>query len=424
MQNLSDLLQVIKSKKVFIKVFSSSSLGLPISLLISFVTYRLIDPYYIGIWAAVTLVESYAPITRLGIINGMNIELPFASGKGRSDDAKKYAQTTLFYTICIIVLLIVVFPFFIVFNIELNKIYIAALVIVLLRIITITYTSYLMATFRSTNHFNILSNIQFVVLGLKPILIGLVFLWGFSGYLIMQLVIPLVQVVLLYIYRPFRILPRLYLDSFKKLFKVGFPVFLSSYMSGLISTIPRLFILKFSDTFHLGLYSPVLLVITTFAVFPTALSTYFYPRFSFILGKDKDPMILYRKMMKLIIYTFLIILPFVVIGYFLVDMVIEFFPKYQQSASYLKIIILSGPFILANLGGMLSAVLKQPKLLLIYVFFNGLFSISYLYIFYNFVSEDVLFCAAWSQVLTLLSLFIISFIININAVKLYARKTK
>ncbi|NDA63293.1 MAG: hypothetical protein EBX50_14820 [Chitinophagia bacterium] len=121
---LNTLKQYLLGKKVILKVLSSSFLSLPVNLLVSVITLRYIDPYYLGVWAAMTIFETYANILRLGIVNGMNRELPYALGTGEQEKAIGYAQTTFAFNLFATVIIWIIAPL-IMFNFELNSTYIA-----------------------------------------------------------------------------------------------------------------------------------------------------------------------------------------------------------------------------------------------------------------------------------------------------------
>ncbi len=160
---LNKLLLNLKNKKVALKFISSSFLSLPVSLIVSFITFRNIDPYLMGIWQTMLIFETYAGILRFGVVNGMNRELPFHLGMGKNDEAKSFAETTLFYSLGNIILLWIIVPL-IITNFEFNAVYFACLSVALIRVSLSFYISYLSGTFRSNDQFNNLSNIQFVVL--------------------------------------------------------------------------------------------------------------------------------------------------------------------------------------------------------------------------------------------------------------------
>src|SRR5215468_4368144 len=57
------------------------------SLLGSALAFRWIDPASMGVWHTLLLLSSYLAIARLGVINGMGRDLPFAMGRGDVEEA-------------------------------------------------------------------------------------------------------------------------------------------------------------------------------------------------------------------------------------------------------------------------------------------------------------------------------------------------
>lgn len=413
----------MKKRKVLFKILSSSFLSLPVSIFVSFFTFRYIEPYYLGIWGTVTILETYATFLRAGIINGMNRELPFELGQGNDEKAMGYAGTTLSYTLFTSALLIVIAPI-ILLQSNLNAIYILALSIGVIHVVLNQYGSYLGGTFRTSDNFNKLSNIQFVNIFTKILLIPLVYFFAFYGYLIMQLIIVLVNTTLLHYHRPFKIRPRFNKIALFSLFKVGFPVFLSSYAAGFIATFPKLFILTYGSTKLLGLYAPVITIITVFSTLPTTLSSYYYPKLSYALGKFNDAKSMFNTMLKIYGISILIIIPLIVVIYFALDYFVILFPKYKESLPYLEISLFIAPFVIAKLGNLISVILKQVNFMFYYILFYGLFQSGFLFILFRFVSNDVLYCAIWSQVYSFIALLIVSILLNIAGVRVYLNKTK
>ena len=78
-------------------------------------------------------------------------------------------------------------------------------------------------------------------------------------------------------------------------------------------------------------------------------------------------------MLKIFLFSFLIIVPLAGLGYLLLDDLIRLFPKYKESLPYLKIVLFVGPFVLAQLGNLISIVLKQLKFMTYYVLLYGIF---------------------------------------------------
>jgi O-antigen/teichoic acid export membrane protein len=404
-------------KRVLVKVLSSSFLSLPVNLLVSVITLRYIDPYYMGVWAAMTIFETYANILRLGIVNGMNRELPFALGTGEQEKAIGYAQTTFAFNLFATVIIWIIAPL-IMYNFELNSTYIACIMVSLGRITLNYYITYVAGTFRTTDNFNKLSNIQFVLIVSHLLFSGLIFIYGFNGYLAMQLLQTLLNAILLHLYRPFRVLPKFNSKAFVALFKTGMPLFATSYLVSIIDTIPKLFIIRFGNETMLGLYTPVLIIITAFSLLPNSLGAYYYPKLSYAFGKRNDPVEIWKMMKKVYLVSLLVIFPMILAGYFILPEVIAFFPKYKESLPFMQAALFIGPFILAKLGNLLNVVLKKINFMGYYVALNGVFQIASIASLYLFTEMPVLQIAIWSQVITSALVYMCSLLINRKVVNL------
>ncbi|MCA0389039.1 MAG: hypothetical protein LCH52_11165 [Bacteroidetes bacterium] len=407
----SQFLALLKGKKALLKMTSSSYLQVPVSLVVAFVTYRVIDPYFMGIWATIAMFEVYANVMRLGIVNGMNREFPHALGSGNLNLAKKYAQTTLSINIWGIVILWIISPI-LVSQYELSTDYLICFGVGLIRVSLSQYTTYLSGTFRTSDNFNHLANIQYFNLALNIILIPCIYFYGFYGYLFMQLVLTIANSLLLHRYRPIKVKPKFDKDVFVTLFKTGFPLFLVSYILSFIDTLPRLFILYFGNETLLGLYAPVIMIISTLGILPNSLGTYFYPKLSFEYGKNSDPIQIWQKIKKIYLISLISIIPFVFIGYLLLDYVILFFPKYQQSLPYMKTAIFVGPFVLVKLGNLINIILKKYSFMTTYVLIYGVAQIISLCTLFYIFSDDILMVSTLSAIFVSASMFIVNYYLN------------
>lgn len=416
MVNFDKLLQKLKDNKVALKFLSSSFLSLPVSIIVSFITFRKIEPYYMGVWLAMSIFETYATFLRLGVVNGMNRELPYYLGVGKTEEAHEFARSTLAFSLLNIVVLLLIVPF-VIFRFELNVTYLACISVAVFRSATTFYTTYLSGTFRTSSQFNKLSNIQFFNLISKLLLSPLIYFYGLYGFLAMEILLTCINLILLHKYRPMHITPKLKWKVVLTLMKTGVPLFLTSYLVSLIDTIPRLFILSYGNEVLLGLYSPVLVLITTLAILPTTLGQYYYPKLTFMFGQNNNALEVWRKIKKLYLATLVFILPIILIGYFILDDVIKIFPKYAASLPYLKISLLMGPLVLSKLGNFVNVILKKTDQMGIYVVSYAFFQTTSLFILYR-LNHDVLLTVIWSQILTSLCLFIVSYFLNQRTVKL------
>lgn len=422
MFNLKSVLSFIKQQKVPIKVVSSSYIALPVNILVAFFSFRIIDPYYMGIWSAVTIFESYAQILRFGIVNGMNRELPFAIGSGDNDKAISFAQTTLAYNLFCAIIPLLIFPILIT-SYAFNKIYIICILIVVIRVSLEFYSSYVIGTYRTTENFNKLSNIQFFISGVNLIFAPiLIYYLNFLGYLFYQLIQVILNTVLFHFARPFRIKPHIDFKILTLLFKTGFPIFVSSYLIQFVNTIPKILILKTGNETLLGIFTPVLVMLNAFSLLPNSLATYFYPKFSYSFGKTGSAKLIFKQLLKIYIIIIAIFIPIIIFCIFLLDYVILFFPKYTASLPYLKIALCAVPFLLAKLGNLINVVLKNVSFIGIYVSLYAFFQITILIIL-KFFLKDILMVAILSIIFTDVALFFSSLFINKLAVDKYSKKS-
>jgi O-antigen/teichoic acid export membrane protein len=416
--NISQLNKIfsgLQKNRVLLKFLTSAYLSLPVSIAVSLITLRKIDPYFLGVWSALTILETYANILRLGVVNGMNRELPYYIGIGKVDEAMSLAKSTLGFSLLNSVVLLSIVPIFLL-RIELNATYIASMVVVIARTTLTFYTTYLAGTFRTSDHFNKLSNIQFIGLASKVMMIPLIIYFGFKGYLIMELLLSFINTFLLHKFRPFHIKPELNRKVLVLLMKTGIPLFITSYLVSTVETLPRLFIVYFGNETLLGLYAPVLMIINAISLLPNTIGTYFYPRLTYLFGKNQDPGEIWKKMISIYFFATIAIVLLIGVAYLLMDEVVHFFPKYAEALPYMKLGLLVGPFVLSKLGNLINIVMKNVQFMGIYVVMFASFQILSLFILHYWV-DDILLCAVLSQVITSFCLFITSFIFNRMAIK-------
>ena len=59
------------------------------------IAFRFVDPVSMGVWHTLVLVCGYLTIARLGVVNGLGRELPFALGRGDTVSARRIAAAGL-----------------------------------------------------------------------------------------------------------------------------------------------------------------------------------------------------------------------------------------------------------------------------------------------------------------------------------------
>jgi O-antigen/teichoic acid export membrane protein len=410
------------SNKALLKYVSVSYLSIPISLITGFLTFRKIDPVLMGFWSLFTVFETYSTIMRLGIVNGMNRELPNAMGVGNGEKASRYASTTLFYTIIEVLILLIAAPIIIWqlgFKIDPNlKMYFYATALVsLIRVVVSFYITYLSGTLRSDDSFNKLSNINATILFMKLAFCPLVF-FGFYGFLIYELVALLTNVFLLHKFRPLRVLPKFYKGEMMELFKIGFPIFLVSSAISYIDTIPRLYIIQYSTAEMLGLYTPVIMLISIISILPNSLSAYMYPKFTFQMAQSNDLNGIWKKLIRIYAASFGFIVLASLAGYYLLDHFVYLFPKYALSKDYLKLSLLLCPFVFFRMGNTLHIVLKKFNYMVLFTVIYGLTQLISLKVVSHYFT-DIIEIVIWSQIYTSILVFLVGLGLNYRLLHLH-----
>ncbi len=304
----------------------------------------LIVPEELGIWNTIIVFKSYALVLNLGVSNGLNRELPFLLGKKYVNFAKEIAKTALFISIIAGVfsfLLISAAAFFYADAKLMQSLFVLAF------IVGIGYLNmYYSTTFRTNQAFILFSKINVVLTVFELISLFFPSKLGYQGFLIRIILLEIARLTLFLSFQPFPVCPKFKTSSFLFLVKTGVPLFFSTYLLAVSDTFKRV-ILKHFSTFHIvGLFSPALAVYALNSLLPKTLGQYLLPKLSFGLGSGQNLAGLWNKTLKLISLNILIILPFVMLGWFVIPMVIEnFYPAYTKGIFSAQLALVSALFV-------------------------------------------------------------------------------
>lgn len=412
-REVNNLIKNINRYKTPLKFLNSTLFSTIVSFALGFVTFRYIAPDHLGIWGTFSTFTVYATFLRLGIPNGMNRELPYYYGKGDNVTAMKCASTTLSYSLFnTIVLFIVAVCFFSFFEFskygELYSDYFHTAIVFWIVVLIEPYTTYLSGTYRTSDNFDKLSKLQIWKSILASITILLLVIWGFEGYLMRQLLISVFDPIYLHVYRPIKkIVVQFDFSIFKKLFVVGFQLFITSYATTFIDTLPRLFVIQNGSPLDVGLFSPVIILVSTVLLVPNVISQYLYPTFSYALGKGYDRIYFWNKLKPILLIS--LVIGFVAVGgaVLLVDSAISFFPKYIDSALYIKVSCIGFVFLGYKVCTMLCSIFKEWKWLYINTICYGVFMIGSIFLL-KILFDDPLLVSSLSISLTSMLMFIVS----------------
>lgn len=300
------------------------------SMAISLYALNIIGPEKIGLWHTALLIKPYLDLAQLGLTEGLGRELPFFLGKNRGEKVRRFVANaqiiTLIYTLTFLVLSLAL-TFIVAEGVEEKLVFITAGVF----ISTMFVDNFLSSTYRSSRSFRDLSKVYIYSAIIGLLLIPLIYLYGFSGYMWLLLVHSLISTLLLVFYRPFKLKSKFDKLIYIATVKTGFPMLALNFLRNIPDTYPRILIVFFISTTALGLTAPANAALMAFGILPAALAKYFYPTITYQYGKDGNRYNLWLKIKKLGTYLLPIGL-FGLISIPLIPYVIEnFFPKYVEA---------------------------------------------------------------------------------------------
>lgn len=314
-------------------------------MITGFIIARFIAPDDLGLWTTINLAVSYSIFLQAGLINGLNLELPFTLGKGDDEEAFKMTgsvQTfTIFSSAFILLTGLICFGFLPIHD---SKIRYGILAITFFIMLTY-YQNYLMSTFRSKNSFLKLAAIQLVDAFVNLSTLILIVYFSYYGMIIKAVLVVLIYVTLLHINRPIKVGFLWDKAVLLKLLKVGLPIFALSYLESVASTADKLWVLKYAGLTEVGLYSFGFYAFSLFTLFSTSVASYIYPRMTYSYGKNNDKTVLWHYVKRITVMLFIVQIPLVILGYNLIPYLVSaFFPKYVLSITIMKILLLAGAF--------------------------------------------------------------------------------
>lgn len=314
--------------------FSSSQMVANIIRIISgLLTTKFVDPLTLGTFNSVGLVNGYLPIAQLGIMNGLNRDLPYYFGKGERNKALEIASVAKFWMLTLGTLSFLGMNVFSLINLIKGDYGLA--------LCWFSYASaaffiffgnnYLRILFRTGTDFINLSraNINRSIAGM--FLVIPVYFLKFIGLGIRNIFIAFTEFIFLWIYKPFDIKAKFNYKIFKELLTTGFPIHLVGQVSSLWEVLQGTLILILGGKEALGLFAIAIMVNASMSIIPQSVSQVLYPRLAFEFGKGKNVKAMVKITIKPLLVINAVFIPFIIILWFSLPMLINvFLPKYHS----------------------------------------------------------------------------------------------
>lgn len=395
-------------------IYSSTSIIKAITtMLVGFIIAKYVSPQDLGLWTTITLALTYSAFLQGGVINGLNLELPYAFGKGEIDKGERLAGVAQTFTLIIsVVVLLLGIGICLFFPSDNEKLKYGILGITFVIILTF-YQTYLISTFRSNSSFLKLSYIQLAEASFNVLTIVLVVYFIYYGLIIKAIIVLMFFVLLLHIYRPIKV--KLFWNKkiFLSLLKVGFPIFALVILDSFVLTIDKVWLLKYTTLSQVGFYSFGLYALNTFILFSNSVASYVYPKMTYTYAQSNDKRVLWKYVKKITYLLLILQTPILILGYILIPILVpKFFPNYIESITVIKILLLAGMIKGSVVGVNVLWSMKNWKYMYTYQILYTIMLVSITFVcchIFNNKIEGVAYGVLIANVLNLMSALILSY---------------
>jgi O-antigen/teichoic acid export membrane protein len=263
-------------------------------------TARAVAPATLGLFNALGLVLGYLPFLQLGVLNGLNRELPFFVGQGKHDRVKQLAAAAQAWALIAALVsagvLLGISGWYAVRGDSRMAVGWAANAVA--AVVLFYGQAYLQVTFRTRGDFAQLSIINVIYNALGLLLVPLAWVLDFFGLCLRNVLVGVTNLALLWRWRPVKVRPAWHTASFWHLFRVGAPIFGVGQLYAWWTVLESTLVLEYHGTVGLGLYQPALLVGTAISLLSDAVTQITYPRMAEQYGRTgslRDLLLMVRK---------------------------------------------------------------------------------------------------------------------------------
>jgi O-antigen/teichoic acid export membrane protein len=305
--------------------------------------FRFVDPVSMGVWHTLVLVGGYLTVARLGIVNGLGRELPFALGRGDAVSARRIASAGLAANHLSALAAALTFGILLAAFWARGPVWRLALAAMAVVSTATFHLTFLQATFRSDADFARLARLHWIQAGAALLMAPAVYLFGFAGLCVHAALQAIAATACAHAWRPLRV--RAHLDGrvVRDLLAVGFPLFAAGYLQTLAAGFDRVILLAHGGVAAVGYYAPAVAVVAAMAIVPGAVATWVYPRTSYGLGQGRPRAAVRRAAYAAAAVSFAVSLPVALAGWLAAPpAIVRFFPRYEASIPAVRWSLLAG----------------------------------------------------------------------------------
>lgn len=307
-----------------------------LQLISGFLVAKAVDPKTLGHFNGIALILGYLPFLQMGVINGMNREMPFFVGKEdfvRSNSLAACAQAWIVVISAVSFIALLGISFW---NMIDRQWYDAAgwLTFAVNGVLMFYGTLYLQTLFRAHHRFSRLAAVNVIQSATGVFLVIAVWFFSFYGLCIRSIGTGFMGLLLLWRWSPIQLRPHFNLPSLLHLVKVGFPIFVVGQVYAWWEILNRTLLLHMMGKESLGLYALSVMCMASLMIIPIAVSQVSYPRITQIYGGSGNRQDLIRYLTKPFLLLVLVMTPVVMISWMALPIVVNgLLPGYKDGIS-------------------------------------------------------------------------------------------
>lgn len=329
---------------------------------VSLVAAKLLGPFNFGIWNAVSTLLVYGLSVHGGVLNGMNREVPYHSGRG---DSAKVAQVRR------VGLTIGLLSAFLAGLITLGASQLPVWSSTVRAALGATAALLLMQQLYQYFQFALKSSIRFDLVSWQQLALAVAFpltvlpataTFGLPGFIASQALAMAIAAAVITRAMPFSLGLEWNWPETVRLAWIGLPIMTAGILYAFLTTVDRWVVLALLGTVSLGYYSLAILTMSALGVLPTVISEQMYPRMALTFGSKQvysaiAPLIKRQVLLNVAVMTPVLLVVVLIV----LPLAPSFLPAFAPGVVPAQIASLSFVFLAvsAGFGNFLNTVGKQ-----------------------------------------------------------------
>ena len=333
---------------------------------VALIAAKKLGPATWGIWQLLYLILAYSSFIHLGVINGMNREIPVLNGRGDQQSASLIRAVSLGFVLASSMLAgLAIF----IFALSIDTMT-AAVPLRWMPMLLIMYLlhRYLEVYLRSDKLFGHVSLQQLLLAVAFPVIaVPLLSVHELSGYIVGQTIAIGLTCLFIIKISPVCLKLRFRLTETIRLLKIGFPIMTAGILYTLMMTVDRVIISTLLTMQQLGYYSLSILVMASLSLIPLVVGQQIFPRMAEAWGRTSKSKELIPWIRRQVFMSISLTAPMVLAAYIILPPIVKhFLVEYTSGITAMKITLVTPLFLgmTSAFGNFLNTVDKQSYLLL------------------------------------------------------------